>query len=101
MPIYSNKVKQLQLQKMKGIEDRKKQLLEYHKIYYEQHKEELKKKSYTNYKSNLEKLREIKMKENPDFKPRIRKRVVIDYYTSNEDTPENTDESENENENDK
>jgi hypothetical protein len=32
MPIYSNKVKQLQLQKMKGIEDRKKQLTNKSKI---------------------------------------------------------------------
>ena len=77
-------------------EERHKELLDYHKQYYKVHKEELKKKSYTNYKNNLEMLRQMKMKENPDFKPRNRKREVIDYYTSNEGTPENTSESENE-----
>lgn len=63
-------------------EERRQELLNYYKSYYEEHKEELKKKSYTNYKNNLDKIREIKMKENPDFKPRIRKREIIEYYTS-------------------
>jgi hypothetical protein len=71
-------------------EERHKELLDYHKQYYQVHKEELKKKSYTNYKNNLEMLRQMKMKENPNFKPRNRKREMIDYYTSNEGTPENS-----------
>jgi hypothetical protein len=67
--------------------ERHKELLDYHKQYYENHKDELKRKSYINYKINLDKLRELKMKENPDFKPRNRKREIIDFYTS---TPENS-----------
>ena len=80
-------------------EERHKELLDYHKQYYQVHKEELKKKSYTNYKINLEKLRELKIKENPDFKPRNRKREVIDYYIAltSSHSGENTSESEDEN----
>jgi hypothetical protein len=74
-------------------EERHKELLDYHKQYYKVHKEELKRKSYTNYKNNLEKLREIKMKENPDFKPRNRKRDIIDFYISlSPSSPYGTDE---------
>ena len=74
-------------------EERKKQLLDYHKNYYEIHKEELKKKSYTNYKNNLELLREMKLQKNPDFKPRQRKRIIIDYYTSEGSDPDPTPEN--------
>ena len=59
-------------------ETRRQELLDYHKQYYQSHKEDLKKRSYSHYKKNLDIIREIKMRENPSFKPRIRRRTVLD-----------------------
>ena len=61
-------------------EKRRQDLLEYHRLYYQAHKEDIKKKSYINYATNLETIREFKQQNNPDFKPRNRKREIINQY---------------------
>ena len=66
-------------------EARRQELLDYHKQYYQSHKDDLKKRSYSHYKKNLDIIREIKMRENPSFKPRIRRRTVLDSIQENND----------------
>ena len=57
-------------------EERKKNLLQY----YKDHQEDLKTKSYNNHNDTLERLREYRLQNDPNFKPRNRKRVVLDKY---------------------
>ena len=61
-------------------EERKKNLLQYHRQYYKDNQEDLKTKSYNNHNDTLEKLREYRLQNDPNFKPRNRKRVVLDKY---------------------
>jgi hypothetical protein len=60
--------------------ERHNNLLEYHKQYYQANKQSMKQKSYTSYANNLEILRQIRMQEDPNFKPRNRKRHIINQY---------------------